>query len=342
MWPSAGIKNIKKRMLLTLKPDMKNLLLLILSWLVAMQAPVTLRAQPAVVGTFQGFDASYSASTYVTLTDERDSRPYTVAKIGRNWIMTQNLNYQKGLVWCARPNQPSSRYGGAIVELMGHFWCPGGHGADVSSSTQASCATWGALYSWETAMTVDGKWSDDSHDFVYWVEPVYNDNKPASNTNNNGRGAAGHGICPAGWHVPTDAEWGEVFTALEDGATGDDTGYNYNGKTAGHRAKAQSTCPTQFSDICVNDKKAAWFDLPVPDTTAAPTLQLIPAGLRRFDGLAFEGRGLKAALWSSSAYSDGAAWLRRVNHDSGYVFRYATSRSTGASIRCIKPVDDEQ
>jgi uncharacterized protein (TIGR02145 family) len=310
-------------------------LFLMLSWLVA-PSPVSLSAQPPAVGTFQAFDAGYSAATYITLTDARDSRPYSVVKIGQHWIMAQNLNFQKDLTWQAYPNQPSMRYGGAVMELAGHFWCPGGFGQETSSSTQASCATWGALYSWETAMLVDGKWNDDDHAFRFWMEPACSTDKSAGNTNNGGRGAGGHGICPEGWHVPTDAEWGEVFNALESGYAAHNTSYSYNGKTAGHRAKAQSSCPLHHGNLCVNDQTAAWFDLAAAAAQPDVTLQLLPAGSRRFDGLAFEERGVKASLWSSSAYSDKTAWYRSVRNDSGYVYRYVVSRSVGASVRCMK------
>jgi uncharacterized protein (TIGR02145 family) len=291
---------------------------------------------PPALGTFQAFDAGYSASTYITLTDARDSREYAVVKIGQYWIMAQNLNYQKDLTWQAYSNLPSTRYGAGIGDLIGHFWCPGGFGADVNSSVQASCDTWGALYAWETAMMVDGKWSDDKRNFRYWVEPAYSSDKSTGKMNNGGKGANGHGICPEGWHVPTDAEWGEVFNTLEDGAAGHNMGYSYNGKQAGARAKALCVCPSHRGNICVNDKMAAWFDLAAPAASPAPTLQLLPAGSRSFDGHAFEGRGLKATLWSSSAYSAATSWYRSVKHDAGYVYRYVVSRSTGASVRCIK------
>jgi uncharacterized protein (TIGR02145 family) len=334
-------------------------LFLLLNWLVAMPASGTLSAQSQLpsenprlgdcalvhtptVGAFQTFDPAYSAATYITLTDERDSREYAVVKIGQSWIMAQNLNYQKDLTWQAYPNQPSSRYGGVVMEQIGSFWCPGGFGDVGVASTQASCATWGALYSWETAMMADGKWNDDSHAFRYWVEPDHSTNTSAGNSNNAGLGDGRHGLCPTGWHVPTDAEWGAVFNSLESGPAGHNSGYSYNGKTAGLRAKMRCSCPQLKANACVTDLQAAWFDLAVDETAAEPSLQLLPAGARRFDGLAFEERGLKAALWSSSAYSTGTAWYRRVSHDSGYVYRYVVSRSIGASIRCLKSTTREQ
>jgi uncharacterized protein (TIGR02145 family) len=281
-------------------------------------------------GTFQQFDAGYSAATYITLTDARDSKEYAVVKIGRHWVMAQNLNYQAGLTWQAYANQPTMRYGNGNTELVGHFWCPGGYGPAVHTATHKSCDTWGALYTWETAMMPDGTWGS------VWEEPAYSTNSRSGNTNSGGKGPGGHGICPQGWHVPTDAEWGEVFNALETGARDHNTGYSFNGEKAGHRAKAPRSCPYRNGNLCVNDRSVGWYDLLVPTVAPPPSLQLIPAGYRSFDGHAFEGRGLTATLWSSSAYSRGTAWYRRVSHNSGYVYRFVVSRSYGASVRCIK------
>jgi uncharacterized protein (TIGR02145 family) len=287
-------------------------------------------SRPPALTSFQQFSADYSASTYITLTDARDSKNYVVVKIGRHWIMAQNLNYQTGLIWQAYSNQPTQRYGNGNTELIGHFWCPGGYGPAVHSSTRESCEVWGALYAWETAMMADGIWTSA------WEEPAYSTESKSGNTNNAGRGSGGHGICPQGWHIPTDAEWGEVFNALETDFAPHNAEYSYNGKTAGHYAKLQCSCPEVYGNICVNDKSVAWYDLTMLLTPSPVTLQLLPAGLRSFDGRAFDSRGLKAALWSSSAYALGSAWYRRVSHNNGYVYRFAVSRSYGASVRCIK------
>jgi uncharacterized protein (TIGR02145 family) len=337
-----------KSLNLEIETDMKKLLLSVLCCFMALSP---LCAQPAggehvrgdcaflhppAQGTFQQFNPGHSAATYLTLTDARDSKDYAVVKIGRHWIMAQNLNYQAGLTWQIYSDQPTQRYGNGNTDLIGHFWCPGGFGGGANAASFESCNTWGALYAWETAMMADGLWSGDEHLTMRWTESEYSTDTSVGNTNNAGRGAGGHGICPQGWHVPTDAEWGEVFNTLESDAPVHNTEYSYNGKTAGYRAKAPCSCPHSYGNLCVNDKSVGWYDLAVPAVAPPPTLQLIPAGYRSFDGHSFEGRGLKATLWSSSAYARGTAWYRRVRHDSGYVYRFVVSRSYGASVRCIK------
>jgi uncharacterized protein (TIGR02145 family) len=173
---------------------------------------------PVVRGTFAGFSSAYSASTYVSLTDERDAKVYPVVKIAGRWIMARNLNYQEGLTWQANSNQPSTT-SGQDLDLIGHFWCPGGDaGESTATSTRASCDVWGALYSWETAMSYDGKGS--------WTESPSSYNTDAANTAaakvNHGRtasgsGRGGRGICPPNWHVPTDNEWGIILDGMESG-----------------------------------------------------------------------------------------------------------------------------
>ena len=48
-----------------------------------------------------------------------------------------------------------------------------------------NCETYGRLYDWATAMGLDGKYNDSSYIISTKVK----------------------GICPSGWHLPSDAEW---------------------------------------------------------------------------------------------------------------------------------------
>ncbi|MDR0581435.1 MAG: hypothetical protein LBG31_00560, partial [Prevotellaceae bacterium] len=64
--------------------------------------------QPPVVNTFSAFPSTYSASTFVSLVDERDLKMYTAVKIGGRWWMGQNLNYQTGLTYWNKHSSPST------------------------------------------------------------------------------------------------------------------------------------------------------------------------------------------------------------------------------------------
>ena len=310
-------------------------------------------AQPAVVGTFAAFDEAYSADTYISLTDERDGKNYPVVKIGNWWVMAQNLNYQgvagtsSSLTWQASAGSPTTAYSGnSSTATIGHFWCPGGYNTASTISTRASCDVWGALYSWGTAMMVDGKWSDDNRNSTTWSEPSYGTFTMIGNTNNGGRGARNHGICPPNWHVPTDAEWGEILNAMESesGSPTHNTGTGDRGIDAGRRGKSSCVVPDSLTsgNTYVNDTQANWYynKNNASQASAAGTdnykFWVLPAGYRNYNGSNFSNRGVNASFWSSSAQTTNYSWYRTYSYSSSSVSRSYNYRSYGYAVRCVK------
>jgi uncharacterized protein (TIGR02145 family) len=294
--------------------------------------------QPPVVNTFANFPADYSASTFVTLTDERDGNNYTVVKMpDGKWWMAQNLNYQKGLTWQANASEPST-VSGQNTDLIGHFWCPGGYGGtDISTSTLASCDVWGALYSWETAMMVDGKWSDDNRNSTAWADVSYSTNNSSGNTNNGGKGVGSHGICPANWHVPTDAEWGDILNEMETGTKDHNTNTSWIGTNAGSRGKSSCTCGSGVTgSSCVDDVKDNWHYHSSNAGNDYYGFRVLPTGSRYYNGSYFDVRGLYAYFWSSSASNQMNAWYRSFASFYVTVSRSNYTRSHGFSVRCVR------
>ena len=122
------------------------------------------------------------------------------------------------------------------------------------------------------------------------------------------------GLCPSGWHVPTDGEWtelkdyitsqgfyGTVGTALK--STSGWPGYNYQG-----------TDDFGFSAL--------------------------PGGTRNFHG-SFNNIGYYGFWWSSTltSYSDDRAWARYLYHTGPGIAMDAPKIATGYSVRCLKYVD---
>jgi uncharacterized protein (TIGR02145 family) len=287
--------------------------------------------EPAPVNTFADFPSNYSAATYVTLTDERDGKIYPVVQIGGRWWMARNLNYQTGLTWQANSNQPTDT--GSDSPAIGHFWCPGTDGA--AASTRASCDVWGALYAWETAMMVDGKWSDDNRNSSTWSEPAAHFGD--YNTYNDGRGAGGHGICPPSWHVPTDFEWAVVLDAMEGDGTG--TVHQEGSGTASHGSNDQTGAGARAKSVCngtATDADAYWTTSPSWYGNDAFGFRVLPAGSRASNGSTFYGRGAGADFWSSSlSYVSSFAWSRSFSYG-GEVYHDLSYRSYGFSVRCVR------
>jgi uncharacterized protein (TIGR02145 family) len=294
---------------------------------------------PAVVGTFAAFPNNYDGGTYVSLVDERDNKIYPVVKVGGRWMMALNLNYQKGLIWQSEVTEPSS---GVAFDpaLIGHFWCPGGYSSTATISTRESCDVWGALYSWETAMSFDGRGS--------WTENnVYNTGAAnAENSNFNhgrtasGSGTGGRGICPPNWHVPTDNEWAIISDGMEsNGGTAHQNASErgWYGQDAGSRGKAKCTVADNGStgDMYVNDTQANWYYYSLG--TDIFGFRVLPSGLRSriIDG-AYESRGVNAYFWTSTAESDTWAFARQFVFVLPLVGRGPIDRALGLSVRCIR------
>jgi uncharacterized protein (TIGR02145 family) len=302
--------------------------------------------EPAEVGTFAAFDKTYSASTYVSLTDERDSKNYPVVKIGSRWIMARKLNYQKDLYFDSASNQANgSRFTSTTnsTPAIGSFWCPGGYSSTMTTSTRESCEVWGALYVWETAVMLDGKWASSAHGSSGWTERTgYGTNTSSANTQNHGQSDAGattngRGICPPNWHVPTDGEWGDIMNEMETGTENHNTATGWIGTNAGLRGKSACTAPSGITsgNTYVNDTQVNWY-YNANYGTDVYGFRVLPAGYRYGDGSNFNYRGTYAAFWSSSAYNGTNAWCRGFYYSYGTVIRNYSNRSFGLSVRCIR------
>jgi uncharacterized protein (TIGR02145 family) len=318
--------------------------------------------EPAPTGTFANFNPANSASTYISLIDERDGKVYPVVNLGGHWIMARNLNYQKNLTWQADAGQPTSSTVTPVTDLIGHFWCPGGNIA--STSTQESCDVWGALYSWETAMMVDGKWTSSAQNSSSWSEPTsYTrvlDNKGEIHELNiglnnaradDGAVSGGRGICPPNWHVPSYRDWGEIFNVMELpdrwGTINYNNGrdpYQYTDPVAGNRGRAKCIVADNGTtgDTYVNDSQANWYYYSGREGTDDYGFRALPAGYRVVgnDGIyngigVYTGRGGLAGFWSSALSGEKVAYGPTFLDYGDLLFGYYPNpRNWGLSVRC--------
>jgi len=119
------------------------------------------------------------------------------------------------------------------------------------------------------------------------------------------------GLCPTGWHVPTDGEW----TALETFLGGS--------SVAGVSLKSTSIQPTP----------GGWAS-PNTGATNYSGFSALPGGLRDYYG-GFINIG-DAGYWWSMSNSGLNAWSRVMNTSSGDVTRLSLFRMGGFSVRCLK------
>jgi uncharacterized protein (TIGR02145 family) len=283
--------------------------------------------------------------------DPRDGKIYQTVKMPDDKVwFAQNLNYTKDLAY----NPAADVANGAAytsttngVPAIGSYWCPPLYytagaaitpvTALVASGNQSACEVYGALYTWETAMMVDGKYSDDTKTSTSWVEPSASylatglAPNNASAKYNVARGTTKRGICPAGWHVPTEYEWANLLDKV-GGTTAFTTSTAYNawmGTNEGKNLKSKSI----FKVTDPGD--GSWLDETNRGDNATG-FGALPAGSRYNNGSQFYSRGIVATYWSSSVSSAGYAWRRLFVDNEARVHRNPNTCSYGFSVRCVR------
>jgi len=113
------------------------------------------------------------------------------------------------------------------------------------------------------------------------------------------------GICPAGWHMPSDSEW----TMLSD----------HIGDSAAKKLKSST----------------GWLQASGTDPYG---FRALPASLRYPSGDGSFGYAGYAYFWSSTEYDEGSAWYRSMDWDVNSLFRGfgLYQKTNGFSVRCLK------
>ena len=219
------------------------------------------------------------------IVDSRDKQLYRTVTIGEQVWMAENLNYDPG-------------QGGSDGTEYDWSWCYG----DVT----ANCSKYGRLYTWAAAI--------DSVKLATDVENplVCGYGKKCDLTGNV------QGLCPEGWHLPSESEWKTLFKAVGGIST------------AGAKLKSQS----------------GWEAYPGITNEDAFGFSALPAGRRDFNDGSFNGAGSRAYFWSSTP--NDYVWSSTV-----YSYAYFLSLSLnddqaslgdlrkdyGYSVRCLMDLD---
>jgi uncharacterized protein (TIGR02145 family) len=114
-------------------------------------------------------------------------------------------------------------------------------------------------------------------------------------------------VCPAGWHVPNDAEW----TILTD----------FLGGTNVAGGKMKTT--TGWAGLNTNGTNESGFSG-------------LPGGFRYGYGGTFNSVGYYGNWWSSSEGGTSSAWDRYLDDGDGSAFRSNDLKRDGLSVRCLR------
>ena len=117
------------------------------------------------------------------------------------------------------------------------------------------------------------------------------------------------GVCPTGWHLPTQTEWRTLFTAV--------------GGSSAAETKLKST--SGWNDF--EGKSGNGVD--------AYSFSALPAGIRSNDeNYYYEGN--YANFWSSSENDSGLAYYMVLDYNYGSASLFYFNKVYGFSVRCVK------
>lgn len=214
-----------------------------------------------------------------------DGNTYKTVKIGNQWWMAENLetrHYPDGTEITLIENQAAWN----SLDYDDKAFCYYNYNANKESDT------YGALYNWTAAM---------------------NGQKISKNST-----IGVQGVCPEGWHLPSDQEWKQLEMNL-----GMDqyevNGSRWRGTDEGSKLKESGSehwnCP---NTVASNESG----------------FSALPGGFCYSLSL-FEGIGIRTFFWtSSSTYLDG--WYRSVNCEIEAIYRDTQDKKFGFSVRCVK------
>ena len=220
-------------------------------------------------------------------TDSRDDQSYNTVLIGDQCWMAENLKYL-----------PSVVGPGTGSETIPYYYVYGYNGTNVNDAkATTNYNTYGVLYNWSAAMA------------------------GSSSSSSNPSGV--QGVCPTGWHLPSDAEWTSLTLYVSSQPE-----YICNGN-ADYIAKAlaATTNWNTSSSTCAIGNNLS--------TNNATGFSALPGGYRTLNGN-FNFIGYSGFWWSSYELSSSDAWNLSMYYDNGYVIRSYNIKAYGYSVRCLR------
>ncbi len=126
------------------------------------------------------------------------------------------------------------------------------------------------------------------------------------------------GICPTGWHIPSDGEWKQLEMYLGMSQSDADK-YGYRGTDEAGKLKETGT---------------AHWKSPNTGATNSSGFTALPGGYRDTDA-SFGKVGSVASFWTSSPTGSGNAWVHDLYYADSLVGRNGYGRLVGFSVRCV-------
>ena len=217
-------------------------------------------------------DSDNGNNTSNTFTDARDGNVYKTVKIGNQVWMAENLKYL--------PSVFGPSEGSTTAPYYYVYYSYSGNSVN-DAKVLSFYNTYGVLYNWTAAM--------------------------AGSASSSANPSRVQGVCPTGWHMPSDTEWTTLSTYLGDEEVG---------------GKLKETFTTH------------WVS---PNTGATNEIGFtaLPGGCRNYNG-SFYGIGGYGYWWCAAENDATYAWDRSMSFNNSTIYRSYDRKEIGFSVRCVR------
>ncbi|NSW46479.1 MAG: fibrobacter succinogenes major paralogous domain-containing protein [Bacteroidales bacterium] len=187
------------------------------------------------------------------------------------------------------------------------------------NNTPANCTTYGGLYQWAEAIQVSYTYNTNSLGAQSWMtcDPC---------------GSGGRqGLCPSGYHVPTDLEWSRYEWCVENNISpAGGTSLSDFQNLSGWRGSTSNTAGPGSKLKASSSNSPSW------DGTNASGFTALPAGYRYFGGGFGHYLEACAYFWFATEVSATSAWYRVLVTGNWQSYRSNANKAIGFSLRCLQ------
>lgn len=279
------------------------------------------------IGTDLSHEHGYNGSTTeIDSVYDHEGNAYAVVQIGNQCWLRENMRAtttpDEHLYFVNPKHLTGINYTQSVVSRVAHWY----------KNDSTTYAKYGLLYNWCAAMNI----SKSSSPKVATGNDIENIWSFPGSTNH-------RGICPQGWHVPTDAECitmtNNVVTQYQSGST-PNPAWNQTDVFTGANTKIASMIAGggEWKTSGSANRGPAKYNDSLRNITA---LSLIPGG---YANPKMGGYTEAATFWTatqkgSSGDNRGRAWSRYIEYGDAGMLKDANFKYYGRSVRCVR--DDE-
>ncbi len=159
---------------------------------------------------------------------------------------------------------------------------------------------------------------------------LYNWKATMRNSNSSQANPSGvQGVCPTGWHVPSDAEWAELQNYV-----GSQSQYQCNNHASSIGSALAATTEWDYGPNSIAQCDVRYN----MSSNNATGFSALPAGAYGYTDPygTLPCTGFYAYFWSATEASDDNAWCRSLAYNFSGVSRNSTAKYLGYSVRCLR------